>query len=189
MLVDKIDFVEFDRQWRGLFEDGCDYELVVNGEAAPVAQNKTLGWTYVNLSNYHPDTLSLRSKCMASDVLRVLHEHKCKITLSFRKKPEPLPEGWQRNAAYDSEVVREITYEGFSLRMRVEESTHPFYDFVYTPTVDFICPKFAYESMFRVYTHTHDVNKCGVLTGFRQAIQRAESEAKRFIGQFVFWGD
>ena len=180
MLVDKIDFVEFDRQWRGLFDDGCDYELVVNGFPAE-RKSKTLRTKYTETA------FTQWGKEGSGFFLSWAHTRKEEVALDFRKKPEPLPEGWQRNAVYDSEVVREIAYEGFSLRMRVEESTHPFYDLVYTPIVDFICPKGVYESVFRVFTY--DASKSGVLTSFKQGIQQAEIEAKRFLEQFVFWED
>ena len=179
MLVDKIDFVEFDRQWRGLFDDGCDYELVVNGEAVERGQK------YLKIPTDNNGGFLRWNRKEAALFLNWAHTRKEEVTLSFRKKPEPLPEGWQRDAAYASEVVREIAYNGFSLRMRVEESTHPFYDFVYTPVVDFICPKHGYEFVFRAFTY--DAGKFGVLTSTKQAIGQAEFEAKRFIGRFTFW--
>lgn len=90
MLVDKIDFVEFDRQWRGLFDDGCDYELVVNGFTAE-RKSKTLRTKYTETA------FTQWGKEGSGFFLSWAHNMPDReVTLSFRKKPESLPEGWRR---------------------------------------------------------------------------------------------
>lgn len=90
MITHDINFVEFDRQWRGLFDDGCDYELMVNEEAAKREQH------CLKIPTDNKGGFRYWVRREAALFLDWAHTRKEEVTLVFRKKPEPLPEGWRR---------------------------------------------------------------------------------------------
>lgn len=102
MLVDSIDFVEFDRQWRELFVDNPTHELVVDGEVREVSLNNARekkGIYYPCKSYYEEDSGLFLSR---------LHSHVDNHTVEFREREEAIPPHWQRADSKGTRIFRII---------------------------------------------------------------------------------
>jgi hypothetical protein len=111
MLVDKIDFVEFDRQWRELFVDNPTHELVVDGEVLEMLGVGVPKRIQMDCYHYYVDESGL--------FLGVVHSHVDNHTVEFRKKQESTPTDWQRAASKVSRIFRIISVGASSTQQYV----------------------------------------------------------------------
>jgi hypothetical protein len=113
MLVDKIDFVEFDRQWRELFVDNPTHELVVDGEVREVSLNNARekkGIYYPCKSYYEEDSGLFLSR---------LHSHVDNHTVEFREREEAIPPHWQRADSKGTRIFRIVPVKASSTQKYV----------------------------------------------------------------------
>lgn len=97
MLVDKIDFVEFDRQWRQLFEPNCPHELVVNDTPVPILDHAFAQVPVPQACRkQYGHVFSSWNKGEAGHFLSWAHQERVReMRVAFRPKPEPLPRDWE----------------------------------------------------------------------------------------------